>query len=76
MVWLLLPADGTVLIRLLELLGIICTRLGQTNGLVHEEYQAASDNALWTHASGTILCGEHCSVMGDSSAHSVSALLG
>lgn len=49
-------ADGTVLSRLLELLDILCTRLGRSNGLLHEEYTPAGGKGQWS-PTGNILYG-------------------
>lgn len=48
-------ADAVVLQRLLELLGIVCTRLQRTYGLVHEEYRPAAGHAPWTPASDSTI---------------------
>jgi hypothetical protein len=53
-VWKLLRhADPTVLLRVLDLLELFCTRLQRNNGLISEGYTPARGKAPWTPAPDT-----------------------
>lgn len=54
-VLLLVLADPTVLLRLLDLLELFCTRLQRSNGLVFEGYTPAAGKAPWTPAPDTTI---------------------
>lgn len=54
-VLLLVLADPTVLLRLLDLLELFCVRLQRSNGLVFEGYAPAAGKAPWTPAPNTTI---------------------
>lgn len=55
-----LPADATVLSRLLELVEILSTRLATSNGLIFENYTPAAGKAQWTAAGSLVNYGGCC----------------